>query len=113
MIRSQAMRLETKSVDFLFFLLSSSTGISLSLIFSKYFSNRFSFLLISAAIAITPPEKTASPERETGVTGQTGGVTQFTLKIQEIIEAYPGTLEEQLKTLESDDTLQSTLEGDA
>ena len=65
------------------------------------------------AIAITPPEKTASPERETGVTGQTGGVTQFTLKIQEIIEAYPGTLEEQLKTLESDDTLQSTLEGDA
>mgnify|MGYP001083152975 CR=1 FL=1 len=28
-------------------------------------------------------------------------------------KAYPGTLEEQLKTLESDDTLQSTLEGDA
>ena len=40
------------------------------------------------AIAVTSPGKIEFPDRPRGVTGQTGGVTQFTLKIQEIIEAY-------------------------
>ena len=40
------------------------------------------------AIAVTSPGKIEFPDRVRGVTGQTDGVTQFTLNIQETVEAY-------------------------